>query len=116
MAEHKMVSLERKPSEREDGSLVAKSDEKDESFFPLSLHISDPEVKKLGLENFKVGEEHELNAKVKVRSVSVDEREGNPRNQSIELVLMEAEVNSQHPGDQAETLFGGQKNKTLLGT
>ena len=115
MAEHKMVSLERKPSERDSGSLVEATSDK-ESFFPLSLHISDPEVKKLGLENFKVGEEHELNAKVKVRSVSVDEREGNPRNQSIELVLMEAEVNSQHPGDQAETLFGGQKNKTLLGT
>ncbi len=47
MAEHKMVSLERKPSERDSGSLVEKATTDKESFFPLSLHISDPEVKKL---------------------------------------------------------------------
>ena len=70
MAKHKMVSLERKPSER-DSNLLAETVD-DESFFPLSLHISDPEIKKLGLEGFKVGEEHELNAKVKVRSVTID--------------------------------------------
>ena len=115
MAKHKMVSLERTPSERKDGSLLEEVADK-ESFFPLSLHISDPEVKKLSLEGFKVGEEHELNAKVKVRSVTVDEREGSPRNQNIELVLMEGEVNSEHPDDKAEKLFGGKKDKTLLGT
>lgn len=114
MAKHQMVSLERKPSERDSDSLVEATSDK-ESFFPLSLHISDIEIKKLGLQNFKVGEKHELIAKVKVRSVTVDEREGSPRNQSIELVLIEAEVNSEHRKSQAEILFGGNKDKKLLG-
>ena len=114
MAKHRMVSLKRKPSERDDNLLEATSDK--ESFFPLSLFISDPEIKKLGLQNFKVGEEHELNAKVRVRSVTIDEREGSPKNQSIELTLLEAEVNSDHRFSQSERLFGGTKGKEKLGT
>ena len=101
-----MISLERKPSERDSGSLLEETTDK-ESFFPLSLHVSDLEVKKLGLENFKVGEEHELKAKVKVRSVTIDERDGQDRTQNIELVLMEGEVNSDHGEDKAKKLFGG---------
>ena len=115
MAKHKMVSLERTASERKDGNLLAETVD-EESFFPLSLYINDPEVKKLGLENFKVGEEHELNAKVKVRSVSVNESDTAPLNTTVELVLMEGEVNSEHPDGKAEILFGGKKDKTLLGT
>lgn len=106
MAKHNMVSLKRAPSKDQDSLEVA------ESSFPLSLYVNEPEIKKLGLSDFKVGEEYELIAKVKVTSVSIHEREGEKIDRHVELTLLEAEVNSDHGlSDQkkGEKLFGKGK-------
>ena len=96
MAQHNMVSLERPASKSE--SAV---EELEESSFPLSLFISDPEIEKLGLSSVKIGEEHDLIARVKVTGVSVDEREGSERHQSVTLTLLAGEVGSDHGPDPA---------------
>ena len=114
MAEHKMVSLKRKPSEH-DGNLL---EPREENLFPLTLYIDEIEIEKLDIGNLKIGEMHELRANVKVTSVSVNEHTGNKKHEkhrSITLTLIEAEVNSDHRANQAETLFGPRKNKEKLG-
>ena len=100
MAKHRMVSLRRKSSKNEAPEAAP------ESVFPVTLFISDPELSKLGLEDFEVGEIHELRARVKVESVSMHEgSEGKDR--SITLALTDAEVNSAHSeADKAKKLFG----------
>ena len=107
MALHNMVSLERPASKSE--SAV---EEPQEPSFPLSLFISGPEIEKLGLSNVKIGEEHDLIARVKVTSVSVDEREGDEKHQSVTLTLLAGEVNSDHgpdPAAQAKKMFPEMK-------
>lgn len=91
MAKDNMVSLQGKRGSEEIGA-----ESKDEPFFPLSLWVNDPEIQKLGLQDAEVGEEHELVAKVKITSVSVDESEGSPKRTSVTLTLLEGEVNSDH--------------------
>lgn len=95
MAKHNMVSLKRAPSK--DNSLEIK-----EPHFPLSLFVSGPEIEKLGLGGIEIGEEHELIAQVKVTSVSVSQREGSDKHESVELTLLAGEVNSAHGQSDAE--------------
>ena len=106
MAKHEMVSLKRTAEESKKDGDFPESPSKD--FFPLSLFLNGPEIKKLGLSKFQVGEEHELVAKVKVTSVSVSENSGSKKRESITLTLIEGEVNSAHgksSEDQAKILF-----------
>lgn len=108
MAKHNMVSLKRTAAENKKDDKVSMSDRDP---FPLSLFISGPEIKKLGLSGFKIGEEHELIAKVKVTSVSLDQSEGGKRRESVTLTLIEGEVNSDHGRsneDSAKILFDGK--------
>ena len=100
MAQHRMVSLRRKPSKTDSVEAPTKS------LFPVTLFINDPELSKLGLEDFEVGEIHELRAIVKVESVSMHEGSGG-KDRSITLALTDAEVNSAHSeADKAKKLFG----------
>ena len=107
MAKHNMVSLKRAPLK---GSDISEAPV--ESFFPLSLFVNGPEIEKLGLGGMEIGEEHELIAKVKVTSISVNEREGLTKHESVELTLLEGEVNSDHgqsDQEKGEKLFGKGK-------
>ncbi len=109
MAKHKRVNLKRKPSEDENREGLSLPHEQPEAFFPLHLYIGSPEVEKLGLSGVKVGEEHDLEAKVKVTSVSVNEDEGSERTESVTLTLLEGEVFSEHgEEDRAKKLFDGK--------
>ena len=96
MALHNMVSLERPASKSE--SAV---EEPQEPSFPLSLFIDTPEIEKLNLSNAKIGEEHDLIARVKVTSVSINENEGGEKRQSVTLTLLAGEVGSDHGSDHA---------------
>ena len=108
MAERKMTDLKRKPSEGDDDRVVSEG-EKDKAFFPLNLFISSPEVEKLGLLNAKVGEEHDLLARVKITSVSVSEDEGSEKRESVTLTLLAGEVQSERgEEDRAKKLFDGK--------
>ena len=98
MAQHRMVNLRRKLPKNNSVDIPT------ESSFPVSLFITDPELSKLGLEDFQVGEIHELRAKIKVESVSVRD-DGAGKDRSITLVLTEAEGNSTHTeADKAKKL------------
>lgn len=99
MAQHEMTSLKRSRSENEDEPLL-----EGEDFFPLSLFLSDPEIKKLGLTGVEVGQELMLAARVKVTSISVNESEDSEKRESVTLVLIEGEVLEER--DAADTLFG----------
>ncbi len=104
MAKHEMVDLKRAPLKEEQAEVAA--DGATEPFFPVSLHISTPEVEKLGLSDFEVGEEHDLVAKVKVTAVSIDTNEDDKR-ASVTLTFLAAEVFSDHGEDErAKKLFG----------
>lgn len=96
MAQHNMVSLRRPKSEQEDEAVEVGSNE-----FPLNLYVTTPELEKLGLSKAKIGEEHDLFAKIKVTSVSVDEHEGSEKHESVTLPLLEGEVGSDHGSDHA---------------
>lgn len=108
MAKHKMVSLQRTAAEskKDNSDFVG---EENKPHFPLSLHLRTAEIDKLGLSGVQVGEEHELVAKVRVTSVSINQRDGSKKRESLELTLIEGEINSDHgpdPQKQAKTLFG----------
>lgn len=109
MAEHKMASLERKPSETKDAGLLEEATPEKKSFFPLSLHVSGPEIEKLRLSGVEVGEEHKLHAMVKVTSVSVSQRDGSEKREHVELTLLAGEIDSAHgkEDDKAKKMFGG---------
>lgn len=105
MAEHKMTSLKRAPSETKDVGVLAEDGPENKAFFPLSLFVNNPEIKKLGLADAEIGNEYMLFAKVKVTNVSVNEQEGEEKHESIGLTLLEGEVGSSG-GTPAEKLFG----------
>lgn len=98
-----MVSLKRTPTERKkDSDILSPSDG---SFFPLTLHISDTEVDKLGLSQAQVGEKMMLTAEVKVTSVSASEREGSNKREHVTLTLMQGSVHKAGKRT-ADVLFG----------
>ena len=107
MALHNMVSLERPASESHEVAEAPK-----EPSFPLSLYVTTPEIEKLGLSKAQIGEEHDLIARVKVTSVSVDEREGDEKHESVMLTLLAGEVGSDHGSDhevQAKKMYPDMK-------
>lgn len=107
MAQHNMIDLKRTVADR-DVPAVAIEDE-DKPFFPLSLFVHTPEIVKLNLIDFEVGQEHDLNARVRVTSINIDPKSAKRKVTSMELTLIKGEVNSAHKSDpvkQAEKLFG----------
>ncbi|MCH8816090.1 MAG: hypothetical protein IH957_13560 [Chloroflexi bacterium] len=101
MAEHKMTNLQRTPAEDKKEMPSLDGDRK-KPYFPLSLYVHGPEIAKLGLEGVQVGEEHDLVAKVKVTGVSITDREGSEKRESVDLTLVEGAIYSDH-GEDAET-------------
>ena len=107
MAQHQMVDLKRQPTAEEKTEAKHHGDKEPEAQFPLSLFVSEEEVKKLGLDAAEVGEEHDLVVRVRVTSVSIDEGEGGDKRVSVTLTLLAGEIRSGHSHEErAKTLFG----------
>ena len=102
-----MVDLKRQPSDEDKAEARHHGDKEPEATFPLSLFLSEEEVKKLGLDAAEVGKKHDLLARVKVTSTSISEDEGGDRRVSVTLTLLAGEVLSEHSGEErAKKLFG----------
>ncbi len=95
-----MVDLKRKPEK--DSAVV---DAPREDFFPLSLHLGEQEISKLGVSGASLGDEMVLVATVRVTSLSANEREGGKKFEHMTLDLTEGEIKAPKK-DQANILFG----------
>ncbi|KKN29917.1 hypothetical protein LCGC14_0839160 [marine sediment metagenome] len=104
-----MVDLKRVPTKEEKAKAAHHGAEVPEARFPLSVFVESPEVEKLGLGSAEVGGEHDLVARVKVTSVSIDEDEDSEKRTSVTLTLLAGEVRSGHSNEErARKLFGGE--------
>ena len=102
MADH-LPSLKRTPSKSAHDTLVEPS----EPFFPLSLHVGTDEIAAMKVAGVKIGEERMLLARVRVTSISENEREGGEKFGHVELSLVEGTTSAvPEKKDQAEVLFG----------
>jgi hypothetical protein len=77
--------------------------------FPVSVHLSEDEVDKLGLGQANAGDEMMLAAKVKVTHVSQHQSEGQDKRSSVTLAVTEAEVTQPDSKTQAERIFPGNE-------
>ena len=98
MTQH-LTSLKRSPDK--DGDTEVPS----EDFFPLSLHLGEEEITKLGMSGKNIGDEMMLLAKVHVTSISASERPSGRKFESMTLNLIEGIVETPKK-DQASILFG----------
>ena len=105
MPDH-LISMKRKPSERDDDAPVMASDDRND--FPLTIHLGSFEVEKLGLSGIELGDERTMVADVKVTSMSSHQSEGDDeKNENVTLSVRSAAVTSTKVGkSQAERLFG----------
>ena len=115
MAKHKMSDLKRTAAESKKGDAEAVfPGSEGKPYYPLSLHVNGPEVEKLGLSGVQVGEEHDLEARVKVTSVSIDESEGSKKRESVTLTLLAGAVYSEHgESDEERGLQGIVRSLSL---
>jgi|TARA_Y100000310_G_scaffold271115_1_gene285443 hypothetical protein len=94
-----LVSLERKRENFDSAVEVSKS------YFPHSMYLDGDEISDLGLGGVELGNERMMVVKVRVTSMSSDEREGEKKNKSLTLDLIEAAV-APEGKSKANRIFG----------
>jgi hypothetical protein len=105
-----------KMDQQEMNKTMAMGPEKRESYpYGLRVRLGDAEMKKLGMEEMpKVGDEIELDAKVKVVGTSANATEGGAKNRSVELQITHMELGGgeeeagEGPDTKASTLYPNQ--------
>lgn len=80
------IDLKRKPEDFAPTKMPAK----EEGYYPLSLYLGGDEIKKIGLADFRVGEEFLLECRVRVTSLSVSDNTDYGPNASMTLTILAA--------------------------
>lgn len=87
-----MIDLKRTKEEIKKRQKQYKEIGYNDEIYPLCLYVSDAEVEKLGLEKAQVGDEMIMISRVKVTSVSKNERANDPSHYTVNLEFLEAEL------------------------
>ena len=115
MAKTEMKHMQMTETERQ-GPMAMPAEKRDKYPYGLRLHLTEAEVKKLGMEELpEPGDTLDLHAVVKVSGSHVDEEEGGGKRRSLELQITHMGFESKEEMDreeQAQKLYPAQGRDT----